>query len=299
MASLPRFFAISLRGLMFSLVCGWASWACAHGDYHEVVAEIESALKKEPENAELHFRLAVACEEHGEWSSALVALERAERLAPGKHPVALVQGLALARGGQWQAAEAMLSEYLTAHPSHAKALTERARVRLKLKRPDEAMRDFQTVLKSAREPEMEVFLETADLWVSKGEQAEAAKVLKDGIAQLGPHPELLERALERAMAEGHTEVAMDHLEALKQTSPQPQAWMARKARLLAQAGRRDEAQAMWRELRDHVLALPNLERGQPHLNQILEEAQTALGEPPVPAVVKAPPAETKRAIAMP
>lgn len=299
MASLPQLFAISLRGLMFSLVCGWTTSACAHGDYHEVVAEIESALKKEPENAELHFRLAVACEEHGEWSSALVALERAERLAPGKHPVALVQGLALAKGGQWQAAEAVLSEYLTAHPSHAKALTERARVRLKLKRQDEALRDFQTVLKSARDPEMEVFLETAELWVSTGDRAEAAKVLNDGIARLGPHPELLERALEMAVVEDQFEVAMGHLEVLKQTSPQPQAWMARKARLLAQAGRRDEAQAMWRELRDHVLALPNLERGQPHLNRILEEAQTALGEAPVPAVVKAPPAEAKRPFATP
>lgn len=299
MASLPRFFAISLRGLMFSLVCGWASWACAHGDYHEVVAEIESALKKEPENSELHFRLAVACEEHGEWSSALVALERAERLAPGKHPVALVQGLALAKGGQYQAAEAVLGEFITAHPHHAKALTERARVKLKLKRPDEAIRDFQTVLKTAREPEMEVFLEIAALWVSQGNRAEAAKVLNDGIARLGPHPELLERALEMAVAEGQTEVAMGHLEALKQTSPQPQAWLAQKAKLLAQAGRREEAQTMWRELRDHLLALPNLERGQPHLNRLLEEAHTALGEPPVPAVVNAPPAEAKRPFATP
>ncbi len=299
MASLPRFFAIGLRGLMFSLVCGWASWTCAHGDYHEVVAEIEAALKKEPENAELHFRLAVACEEHGEWSSALVALERAERLAPGKHPVALVQGLALAKGGQWQAAEAVLGEFLTTHPIHAKALTERARVRLKLNRPDEAIRDFQMALKSAREPEMEVFLETAEVWVSQGDRAEAAKVLNDGIARLGPHPELLERALEMAVAEGQFEVAMGHLEVLKQTSPQPQAWLARKAGLLAQAGRRDEAQTMWRELRDHLLALPNLERGQPHLSCLLKEAQTALGEAPAPAAVNAPPAEAKRPFSTP
>ena len=92
---------------------------------------------------------------------------------------------------------------------------------------------------------------------------------------------------------------MGHLEVLKQTSAQPQVWQARKAGLLAQAGRRDEAQTMWRELRDHLLALPNLERGQPHLNRLFEEAQTALGEPPVPAVVNAPPAEAKRPFATP
>ncbi len=295
MALLPYYSVTCFRLVLFSLIWGCAAHAHGHGDYHEVVSEIEEALKNEPENADLHFRLAMACEEHGEWSSALVALERTERLAPGKHPVSLVQGLALAKGGQWQAAEAMLNLFLETHPKHAKALTERARVKLQLKRSDEAIGDFQAVIENCSQPEVEVFLEMADVWLSKGNPTEAVRVLNEGVTRLSLHPELLEKAFQVTMAAGQYEVALGHLDALQQASPLPQEWMARKAQLLAEWGRPEDAQKIWRELRDHILARPNLERGQPHFVSMLEKAQRALDETPPTAVVVAPPAPVRAA----
>lgn len=295
MALLPYYSVTRFRILVFSLIWSCTAYADAHGDYHEVVSEIEKALEKEPENADLHFRLAVAFEEHGEWSSALVALERVERLAPGKHPVALVQGLALAKGGQSQAAEAMLNEFLETHPKHTKALTERARVRLQLKRCDEAICDFQAVIENCSQPEVEVFFETANVWLSKGNPTEAARVLNEGVTRLSLHPDLLEKAFDVTLAAGQHEVALGHLDALQQASPKPQEWLARKAQLLAQWGRPEDAQKIWRELRDQILARPNLERGQPHFVSLLEKAQRALGETPAITVVVAPPAPLKGA----
>ena len=45
---------------------------------------------------------------------------------------------------------------------------------------------------------------------------------------------------------------------------------------LTQAGRADAAKAAWTALRDHLLALPNLERGSHAMSRLLEEAQQAL-----------------------
>ena len=97
------------------------------------------------------------------------------------------------------------------------------------------------------------------------------------------------------MAAGQYELALGHLDALQQASPLPQEWMARKAQLLAEWGRPEDAQKIWRELRDHILALPNLERGQPHFVSMLEKAQRALDETPPTAVVVAPPAPVRAA----
>lgn len=298
MATQPRFQLIQLPCLVLGLICGWTSLVWAHGDYHAVVDEIERALKKEPDNADLHFRLAVACQEHGEWTSALVELERAERLAPGKHPVVLIQGQALAKGAQWQAAETVLDEFLIAHPAHAKALAERGRVRMKLNRTDEATHDFRAALANSRHPEPDLFLETAEVLISQGDRSEAAQVLDQGITRLGHIPELLERAIEVAVADGQFEAALSHLEALRQTQ-QPEEWLARKAGLLAQAGHQAASLVIWRELRDHLLALPNLQRGQPRLSRLLEEAQLALGGRPAPAVVLAPPATARPSASAP
>lgn len=275
---------------MLSFVCAWISGVWAHGDYHDAVDEIGRALDLEPDNADLHFRLAVACQEHGEWTSALVALEKTERLAPGKHPVGLIQGLALSQGGQWQAAETVLSEFLAAHPNHPLALTERARMKLKLARPEEALADFRVAVLNSTRLEPDLFLEAAEALVSQGYSTEAAAVLNRGIEKLGNLPELLEHAVEVEAADGQLDAAIKHVDALAQSAQQPQEWQARKARLLDQAGRQEASQTVWRDLKDRLLALPNLERGQPHISLLLQEAQTALGEQSLTAVVIAPPA---------
>lgn len=282
-----------LPGLALAALCIWGPGlrVHAHGDYHDVVKEIDQALQKEPDNADLHFRLAVACEEHGEWTSALIALERAERLAPGKHPIGLIQGKALAQGTQWQAAETVLSEFLGTHFENAEAWAERARVRLQLSRPQEAITDFQTAITKAERPTADLFLETANAWFTQANLEEANQVLNHGIERLGSIPELLEKAIEIETRLERYDQAITHLETLRTVAAQPELWQARQARLLSQAGRQEAATTVWQDLRTRILAMPSLQRGQPDLTRLLQEAQAALGETSVvPAVVIAPPA---------
>ena len=69
---------------------------------------------------------------------------------------------------------------------------------------------------------------------------------------------------------------LKRIDAMQASAPRPEPWMAKRASILAQAGRADDAKAAWTALRDHLLALPNLERGSHAMSRLLEEAQAAL-----------------------
>lgn len=299
MSGRPCFLVFTLYGFVLGTLWGWAGRAAAHGDYHEVAKEVEEALKQQPENAELHFRLALASQEHGEWAVALEASERAERLAPGRHPVALVQGMALARGGHTKAAEARLNEFLLRCPGHSKGLVERARIRVKLNRPADAAHDYEAALANNHQAEAETYLEAVATWMRLGDPARAAALLDQGINHLGNHPELLNRAVELATEQGKTSAALVYLNALQTVSPRPEECLARKARLLTQAGDLPAARRAWEELRLHLDGLPSLQRGLPHISRLGEEAQAALGGRSSPPPVQATPAPPHRTSSLP
>lgn len=269
-------------GVMVALCCG-------HGAYHDVVIEVTKALEQNPDDASLHFKLACAHQEHGEWTSSLVELEQVERLAPGKFETGFVQGQALATGGQWPAAKPVLDEFLKVNPGHAGALAQRARVLVKLDQNTAAIEDFQAALVAAELPNADLFLEAAEALITANQNAQAIQVIRRGLERLGAEPTLLTRSLELELAAKHFDEALVRVEALQKAAPRPEPWMARRAEVLAEAGRSAEAKAAWTSLRDHLLAMPNLQRGTPLLAQLLSQTQRALGEA-APAPVVAPPA---------
>ncbi len=84
------------------------------------------------------------------------------------------------------------------------------------------------------------------------------------------------KALELEVVLGRYDAALTRVEVLQQTAPRPEPWMAKRASVLAQAGRIRESQAAWQALITHILALPNLERGAHAMQLIAEQAQQAL-----------------------
>jgi hypothetical protein len=52
--------------------------------------------------------------------------------------------------------------------------------------------------------------------------------------------------------------------------------MAKRASILAQAGRIPESKAAWQALADHLNALPNLERGSHAMSKLAQDAKLAL-----------------------
>lgn len=256
--------------------------ADAHGAYHAVVEELSRKLEATPDDPSLHYKLACAHLEHGEWKEAREECGEVRRLAKDGFDVDLIEAKALAGEGSFADAKRVLDALLAARPEHAAAFAQRGRVNLGLDRRADARADFEQALRlDPRAP--------VDWWLEAARAGDAAAILRRALVAHGDDPQLLAASLDAELAAGNIDQALERVELLKRSAPRAEPWMARRARILDAAGRPDEARAAWTDLRDRLLALPNLERGTPENAELLAESRRALGEG-VPARVAAPPA---------
>lgn len=251
-----------------------------HGDLHENIQRSDARIAADPGNAGHWFQRAKLECRHGDWMRALTDLETAERLAPGKYPVELARGQAWMAGDKLPQARKALDAFVKSHPAVAEGHATRARLRMKLGDPDAAAADFQQALTLTTEPEPDLYLETANALIAATRPGDAVKQLDAGMTKLGIIPSLAEKAVALELSLGACDAALARVAELQRTSPRPEPWMAKRAEILAQAGRLNESRAAWRELRDHLLALPDPERNSRSMSRLLEQCQQALAVPP-------------------
>ena len=289
---------IRLIFLTLSSLIAWPQHVCAHGSYHDVVDALTKEITARPDDAALYVKRATAHVEHEEWQPALIDLEKADRLAPGTLQTDYLRGKALVCGKQFAMAQTVLDAFLQKHPEDAPALTQRAKAANGLGDHATALTDYRKALALNPQAEPGQFQEVAAALHSQHFTLEAVEVLRRGLTQHGDNPAPLMLALDMELAAKDFDAALLRVEAMKKSAPRPEPWMARRAQVLALANRDAEAKAAWTSLRDHLMALPNLERGMPMLSQLLAEAQQALGVA-TPAPVIAPPLSSPVSIKQP
>jgi tetratricopeptide (TPR) repeat protein len=288
MASLSARLTHTSINAAMAFACMMPIFALAHGAYHDVVAELAKALETSPNDAALHFRLACAHQEHGEWTAAMVELEIVERLEPEKFEVAYVQGQALATGGRLEMAKEVLNDFLREQPEHIGAHEQRARVLMKLGQAKIAVPDFEFVLGHLKMPKAELILETVDAMRAAEMNDPALTLLRKHAVREGADPEIVTRLLEQAETEAEPDDALALIAQMERQSVQPEIWMARRARLLAKTGRDADALVAWTALHTRISSLPNLQRGSAPLAALFSEAQQALGIRALAPVIAAP-----------
>lgn len=252
--------------------------AQAHGAYHSVVHKLERLIERHPESAELRYRLALAHSDHEEWKLCLEEIEIIEKLEPGKHPTGYLRGLSFHQAGKSAEAREALDDFLSKHPSHAGALSTRGAVLMSLKFPDEAASDVRMAIRQTKQPGPDLYLQLAECLKAAGKTSDALAAIDEALGKLGFIPELQHRGLEFSVSLKEWDSALARIAAIRDSAPRPEPWMAAEARLLAQAGRPQEARSSWLALRDHLDALPSLDRGTPANLALMTEAKSALGE---------------------
>ncbi|MCE9609116.1 MAG: hypothetical protein K8R23_02695 [Chthoniobacter sp.] len=268
-----RALLILTAGCVLALLAGSAF---GHGAYHERLAQLAAELEKTPNDPALHFQLADLNGQHGDWQMSLLNLDRVEELAPGKFPTALLRGQAWLTGGQPAKAKAVLDPLLAAHPECTRAWLFRARAAQRLGDAPGSLADYREALQRTPAPEPDLVQETADALAAHGREKEAAQVLASGIEKLGAVPSLVLRAMDLEIATKDFDAALSRVDAMQKSAPRPEPWMARRASVLAQAGRIDNSRAAWQALVEHLAALPNLERGSHAMSKLAEDARQAL-----------------------
>lgn len=266
----------TIRILLFITYSAWGTLSHGHGAYHEELERADEEIAAHPEDGQLWYRRGFLNVLHGAWESALVDLEKADRLAPGKFATNWLRGQALTTAGQYAAAKAVLSDFITQYPDHGGALASRARALVQLKEHTAALADYRAALNKTPNAEPDLVQEVVDALISQQRNEEAADLLEEHLKRLGNSPGLVMKALELEVVLGRYDAALSRVDVLQQTAPRPEPWMAKRASVLAQAGRIRESQAAWQALITHIQALPNLERGAHAMQLIAEQAQQAV-----------------------
>ncbi|MBC8128448.1 MAG: tetratricopeptide repeat protein [Gloeobacteraceae cyanobacterium ES-bin-144] len=247
--------------------------AQGHGAHDELVSECLEMLEKTPDDPAMRHRLAMAYVHHGDWELALIELDKLDGSLTDSR---LTRARALMLGSRHEQARVLLDAILEKSSEDSQALLERARVFAALKKPTESLADYRNALNLTTIPNPEFCLEMAEILTAQNQTDEALVVIQKGLTTNGDVPTLLLRSLELETATGKYDAALSRLAVLEKQAPRPEPWMARRAELLAQAGRAEEARAAWIALKQHISELPNLQRGTPDFLALSAKADAAL-----------------------
>ena len=250
--------------------------ALAHGAYHARLAAVSARIEKQP-CADHYLERSAQHREHGDLEAALADLEQAERLDPRRVDLGLHRGrLALAAGRPGEAV-APLEKLLAESPGHPEAHLALARALAELGRSRDAAAHYTRAIEAAPVPIPAQYLERADALLAAGEPETALDGLDEGLARLGPVIALATRAIEIERSRGRTDAALVRLERLASVSSRQESWLARRAEILEDAGRRTEARAAYAAALDEMERLPARRRATPAMAELESRARDGLG----------------------
>jgi len=215
--------------------------AAAHPGLHHDIAKATEAIEKDPGNAEAWAERAFLERLNEDYPAALADLQRAGQLAPGNLRVHAERGMTLSAMGKDAAAERELTRFLEGGGKTAEVLAERGKVRERLKRPAQAIADYDAAV--ALSPEIDWYVARGLLQESQHELAAAAAGYRDGIARMGDAV-VLELALLRVeTARGAYPAALEVVDRQMVKAGVKTDWYLRRADLLQASGRLAEAHA--------------------------------------------------------
>lgn len=256
-------------GLLIVLMAGEIS---AHDASEVAIARETAGIKSQPEDAARYLARALLHLEHGNWLACLVDVDRADSHTIDDLGFDLLRGRAFAFGKRWPQARTAIDAHLKSHPLDAAAWIALARTEDALGRADSAARDYALAMQLMKNSEPDHFVECSDLLCRAGHDEEALSLLD----QAPVLPVIVDRAVGIELRLGHVEAALRRLDALLAISRMQEPLMAKRASILAQAGRSDEAIQVWKTLVQRIDAMAPQARGSHAMSKLRLQSQQAL-----------------------
>lgn len=249
--------------------------ALAHGTGHELIEAATRAIAEKPEDAVPYLRRAFLHLEHGDWNTCLLDVAEAERRQTQDIGAGLLRGRALAAGGRFVEAKAVLDTFVASHPEHAPALMQRARVLGAMDRKAEAADEFFRAMSHLEQPEPDHVFELVSFLRAAGRDSDALAAIDKALGRMRGLQSLVDRAVEIEMKLGHHDAALRRMDEAIQQASAKEPLLAKRASLLARAGRTRESLAEWKAIQERILAMPAAERGSHAMSRLLEQARHA------------------------
>ena len=248
----------AVLALLACLLEGAGTNLFAHGDLHERIRIASEQIKEEPRNAALYLKRAELHRNHRQWAEAMADYERAFELDSNMLIVELGRGKTLLESGQFGEAKAALDRFLSKEPKHAGALITRARTLAQMNQPLAAADDFTKGIAQSSKVEPGFYTERARALAAagKGKLKEALEGLDEGMKRLGPLITLQSLAIDLELKRDNYNGALARVDQVVAMLPRKDAWLARRAQILEQAGRHAEAREACLEALKAIEALP-------------------------------------------
>ena len=237
------------------LVTLLSSFARAHEGLHEQIVAVTAKIRRDPKNASLYLQRGELHRLHRDWTRAAADYDRAARLEPSLTIVDLARGKMLFESNRLQPAKFVLDRFLRRQPDHVEGFITRARVLAKMGARVQAAQDFTQALTST--PDSELYLERAQVLAEDERHIEdALRGLDEGIRRLGPLVTLQLFAIDLESRRKNYDAALARLDLIAAQSERKEMWLVRRAEILRNAGRIDEARATFKAALLAIESLP-------------------------------------------
>jgi tetratricopeptide (TPR) repeat protein len=235
----------AFHALATVILLATAPQAAGHGEVHGQVRAVSAQIRSAPKDYRLYLKRGELHRMLGHWELGLADFDRAARLNPGAASIDLSRGRLLLEAGRLKQAKAALDLLLAVEPDHGEGLLTRARVLGRLGASAEAARDYAFAVTRLARPDPEHYRELAEslLALGPGQEEKALSALKQGIERLGPAATLELQAVDLEVRIGQFDSALARIDRLASHVSRKDTWLARKAEILSQAGRHEEARA--------------------------------------------------------
>jgi predicted Zn-dependent protease len=248
--------------------------AAAHGAYHELIDRANQRIAQDP-GAESYVNRGELYRAHGDFDLALADFTKAGTSDPKLAAVELMKGRTLLEAGRALAARPLLERYAEQHPEDPRAFLFRARVRVAMGRHRDAAADYATAFSRMQSVSPDELNERLRAQTEAGMYVEALRDLDLAMKKVGVVVTLQLPAIDLELRAKRWDQALARLETLAAQSPRKESWLLRRGRILAQAGRKPEARAVFAEARKALEALPPHLRNVPAMGQLESEIKDA------------------------
>ena len=225
----------------FAVALAFVGMALGHGDLQERIHDITVKIESGGGPADLYLKRGELYRLHRDWEKALSDYAEAEKLSDDLPYLAYLRGRLWLERGYPEKAVPYLDSFLERNPRHVDALLVRSRALGKIGRLHEAVSDLDTAISLHSRPTPEYFLERAQLQSRLGDLQGALSGLDEGLGLLGPIVSLADFAIDLEVEAGRYESALARLDSLPLLLRKQPAWVAKRAGILVQADRSEEA----------------------------------------------------------
>lgn len=268
----------ALAFCLLFLLSGLVPRGSAHVDLLVQLEDINQQIAKDPKNVDLYLRRGELHRVHMDWDNALADFNYILTIEPGNTSVDYAKGRLMSDANWLLSAKGYLDRFISTHPRHAEAFTTRARVYTRLGLHQASAEDYDVSVSLSPEPGPEMFIERAQTLAAlgPGHVNKAIEGLDEGIKRIGPLVTIQLLAIDLEVKRTNFTGAIERVDGITQRSPRKETWLTRRAEILEQAGRPDEARQSYQAALAALASLPPVRRNVPAMSHLERRIRTQL-----------------------